>query len=102
MSEIVLKSFFLPADFAHVSLLVFEMLVETMTFETRVSPKAGTANFAVKRRFGIVNFGNVSLEFPVNARTEGAFVDYAVILLHVTKRVLVFDFFSASATRLKG
>ena len=90
-----------PANIADVSLLVLEMLVESVTFETGMSSEAGAADFAIQRRFRVVNSGDVIPQLAVGSGAERAGVDEAVIGLHVEEGIPELDLLLANATRLK-
>lgn len=89
------------ANIADVSLLVLEMLVESVTFETGMSSEAGAADFAIQRRFRVVNSGDVIPQLAVGSGAERAGVDEAVIRLHVDEGIPELDLLLANATRLK-
>lgn len=87
------------AYFTHVSLLILEVLVESVTFKAGVSPETGAADFAIQRRLGIVNSRDVIPQFAVSSGTKGTGVGETVFRRHVKERVAEFDLLCANATR---
>ena len=72
-----------------------------MAFQAGMGPEAGATDFAIKRRFGIMRLGDVTLELPIHARAKGAFFHRAMNHLHMVNGVFILDFFFAKPTRLQ-
>ena len=84
------------------SLLILEVLIESVSLETGVSSETSAAYFAVERRFRVMSLGDMALKFSIRPRTKGAFVNRAVHRFHVIDGVLIVDFFIAHATGLQS